>query len=152
MHRTKDDTHTESPQPKTATPHVKHHPRPYGAEDMVHGWVQKVMLGSVSILLTLLTGFIAWSIPTLHGIDNDTKLLSASQAYSSAEVSRLTTSQEQLNANISRLTELSHTWATRDQVQVTRDQMMEKITLLEHQLHDLKLRVALMERDDPGAL
>lgn len=117
------------------------------AVEAVNGWVQRVMLGSVSILITMLIAYIAWSIPVIYGISHSTKLLAADQSYAKSEISRLAESYGSLRVGLEQLTLQSQTWATRDQVLVTRDQLSEKITSIESQLHDLKLRVSLMENE-----
>lgn len=114
-------------------------------EAAVNGWVQRVMLGAVSIIITLLLAFFAWSVPTINTISTSTQLLAADQAYARSEVANLFRSNEATRTHLEQLTRQSGEWATRDQVSLTRDQLMEKITSVEAQLNELKLRVSLIE-------
>lgn len=116
------------------------------ADAAVNSWVQRVMLGAVSILITILLAFFAWSVPTIQSIHTSTQLLAADQSYTKAEISRLGESYAGLRTGLDQLTLQSGKWATTDQVLVTRDQLTEKITSIEAQLNDLKLRVALIEQ------
>lgn len=115
------------------------------AEAAVNSWVQRVMLGAVSILITILLAFFAWSVPTIQSIHTSTQLLAADQSYTKSEISRLVESYSGLRTGLDSLTLQSGKWATTDQVIVTRDQLTEKISAIEAQLNDLKLRVALIE-------
>lgn len=119
------------------------------AEAAVNGWVQKVMLGAVSLLLTIFMAFFAWVIPAVNNISASTQLSQADQANTRSEIAKLLQANTAIKASVDDLTKNSLTWATKDQVADIKDKLRADIDQVEQRVNDLNLRMTKLEAEQP---
>ena len=119
------------------------------AKEAVNGWVQRVMLGAVSILITIFIGFVFWLAPAVSNLVTGMQTQQTEQTYLRNEVSKMATAAEKTNDTINDLALKSMTWATKDQLITTKDQLLDQINKAEDQLGDLKMRVMALEAAAP---
>lgn len=119
------------------------------AKEAVNGWVQRVMLGAVSILVTLFLGFIFWLAPAVSSLMTSMQTQQNEQTYLRAELGKMSAAQDKTNDTINDLALKSMTWATKDQLIMTKDQLLAQIAKAEDQLNDLRMRVLALEAAQP---
>ena len=111
----------------------------------VNSWIQRIMLGLVSILLTIGTAYFVWSIPTINSISTGITLAVADQSYIRQEVDKVNRSNEEMKQTLSTLTAQSLTWASKDQLSVTRDELRQRIDSVQAELNQLNLKLTRLE-------
>ena len=111
----------------------------------VNSWIQRIMLGLISILLTIGTAYFVWSIPTINAISTDIRLSSADQSYIRQEMDKVSRSNDEMKNTLSTLTAQSLTWATKDNMNVTRDELRQRIDSVQNEVNQLNIKLTRLE-------
>lgn len=115
------------------------------ANAAVNAWIQRIMLGLVSILLTIGTAYFVWSIPAITSISTDVRLSAANQSYIRQEVDKVSRSNDEMKITLATLTAQSLTWASKDQMNSTRDELRQRIDSVQAELNQLNLKLTRLE-------
>lgn len=111
-------------------------------EEQVSHWVTKGFLGLVSIGVMLLISFGGWIIVSLNQINQSTNTLST-------EFSAYKSDMNDLKLSVDSLRIRAEGWATKDQMISSKEVLLERITAMQGELNDLKLRLTRLETTPP---
>lgn len=113
----------------------------------VTNWIQRIMLGLVALLSTIATAYFSWSIPAINNIGTTVQLFVQEQTYTKQAISSLSESNAEIKRSVDSLTLQSNTWATKDDLSVTKESFRHRIDAMQADLNELKIKLTRMEAE-----
>lgn len=111
----------------------------------VNLWVQRTMLGLLSLVMVIALAYFGWSIPTLLSISQSVQTYGVEQGHAKQEIARLVSSHDGMKRSLDEVSRQSLTWATRDQVRDTKDSLLLRIDQVQGEVNELRLEVTRLQ-------